>query len=159
MRLKERNPITTMNLYDEFFALISYLNKLGARYAVIGGVAMAFYGIPRFTHDVDILLHPDDLSLAKMALERLNYRESAEPRTFSNTNLTLHRFLKVENEDELMFNILIANAAEYQEMICNAVETASNAGTVRVALKRDLITLKKSPLFQPGRSRYTGVAG
>ncbi len=133
-----------MNLYDEFFDLIPYLNKLGARYAVIGGVAMAFHGTPRFTHDVDILLHPDDLHLAKMAFERLNYQESADPWTFPNTKLTLHRFLKVENEDEMSFDILIATESEYQDMISNAVDTASNAGTVRVASKRDLIALKKA---------------
>lgn len=133
-----------MNLYDEFFDLIPYLNKLGARYAVVGGVAMAFHANPRFTHDVDILLHPDDLRLAKMAFERLNYRESAEPWTFSNANLTLHRFLKVKNGDEMIFDILVANDPEYQEMISNAVDTASNAGTVRVASKPDLISLKQA---------------
>lgn len=71
-----------MNLYDEFFALIPYLNKLGARYAVVGGIAMAFHGRPRFTRDVDILLHPDDLQLIRMAFDRLGYRETAQPWTF-----------------------------------------------------------------------------
>ena len=132
-----------MNLYNEFFALIAYLNKLGAKYAVVGGVAMAFHGRARFTRDVDILLHPDDLRLAKMALDRLGYRESAEPWTFRNTNLTLHRFLKVDGEDEMMMDILLANDSKHQKVIADAVSAEAESGAVRVASKADLIALKQ----------------
>ena len=132
-----------MNLYNEFFALISYLNKLGARYAVVGGVAMAFHGRARFTRDVDILLHPDDLRLAKMALDRLGYRESAEPWAFRNTNLTLHRFLKVDGEDEMMMDILLANDPKHQKVIADAVSAEAESGAVHVASKADLIALKQ----------------
>jgi len=133
-----------MNLYDEFFALIPYLNKLGARYAVVGGIALAFHGRPRFTRDVDVLLHPDDFHLARMAFDRLDYRETAEPWTFRNTNLTLHRFLKVRDGDEVMFDILLANTAEHRDMISRAVETVSETGVVRVATKDDLVALKRA---------------
>lgn len=132
-----------MNLYNEFFALISYLNKLGARYAVVGGVAMAFHGRARFTRDVDILLHPDDLRLAKMALDRLGYRESAEPWTFRNTNLTLHRFLKVDGEDEMMMDMLLANDPKHQKVIADAISAEAESGAVQVASKADLIALKQ----------------
>ena len=133
-----------MNLYDEFFALIPYLNKLGARYAVVGGIAMAFHGRPRFTRDVDILLHPDDLSLVRMAFDRLGYRETAEPWTFRNTNLTLHRFLKVHGEDEMMVDVLLANSPEHLKVIADAISAPAEAGAVRVATKADLIALKQT---------------
>ena len=133
-----------MNLYDEFFALIPYLNKLGARYAVIGGIAMAFHGRPRFTRDVDILLHPDDLPLIRLAFDRLGYHETAEPWTFRNTNLTLHRFLKIHGEEEMMMDVLLANSSEHQKVIEEAVSAPAEAGAVRVASKSDLIALKEA---------------
>ena len=133
-----------MNLYDEFFALIPYLNKLGVRYAVIGGIAMAFHGRPRFTRDIDVLIHSEDIDLVRMAFQRLNYRETAAPWTFRNTNLTLHRFLKVAGEEEMMVDILLANTPDHQQIIARAVQTEAEVGTVRVATKDDLIRLKSS---------------
>jgi hypothetical protein len=131
-----------MNLHDEFFALTPYLNKLNARYAVVGGIAMAFHGKPRFTRDVDILLHPDDFHLAQMAFDRLGYRETAEPWTFRSTDLTLHRFLRVRDGDEVMFDILLANTPRHQRMIDRAVEAPAKAGVVRVVSREDLVQLK-----------------
>ncbi len=133
-----------MNLYDEFFALIPYLNKLGVRYAIVGGVAMSFHGRPRFTRDVDVLLHPDDLSLIRMVFDRLGYRETAEPWTFRKTNLTLHRFLKVHGEDEMMMDVLLANSPEHQKVIANAISAPAEDGAVRVAGTSDLIALKQA---------------
>jgi hypothetical protein len=46
-----------MNLYDEFFSVTSMLLKLGIRYVVVGVIALAFHGRPRFTRGVDFLLY------------------------------------------------------------------------------------------------------
>ena len=105
---------------------------------------MAFHGRPRFTRDVDILLHPDDLPLARMAFDRLGYRETAPPWTFRDTNLTLHRFLKVHGEDEMMMDVLLANTPVHQKMIADAVSAPAEAGPVSVVSKTDLIALKQA---------------
>ncbi len=68
-----------MNLYDEFFSMISLFNTHGIRYAVVGGIAMAFHARPRFTRDIGVLVHEDDLSFVKIAMGRLGYEETAEP--------------------------------------------------------------------------------
>jgi hypothetical protein len=98
-----------VNLYDEFFSIISLLSGLGIRYAVGGGIALAFHARPRFTRDIDILVHQDDMSLVKMAMDRLGYEETAEPSDLADTPLNLHRFLKIEGQEELMIDILVAN--------------------------------------------------
>jgi hypothetical protein len=103
---------------------------------------MAFHGRPRFTRDIDVLIHPDDIDLVRMAFQRLDYRETAAPWTFRNTNLTLHRFLKTAGEDEMMVDILLANTPEDQGVIVRAVLTEAKAGPVRVADRNDLIRLK-----------------
>ncbi len=60
------------------------------------------------------------------------------------TNLTIHRFLKIDGDDEIMIDVLVANAEEHQKIIENVVFEESNAGSIRLANKEDMIMLKKS---------------
>ena len=115
---------------------------MGIRYAVIGGIALAFHDRPRFTDDIDILVNPEDLELVKITFDRLDYRPS-EPWTFKSTNLTLHRFIKIVPDDELIVDILLANEDKHQDIITNAAIAGSKAGNVRIAKKRDIIWLKR----------------
>jgi len=132
-----------MNLYEEFFAVIGALNKLGARYAVVGGIAMAFHGRPRFTRDIDILIMPGDLEIVRGAFARLGFERLAPPWTFRKADLTLHRLVKIEGKEELALDVILANAAEYQQMISNAVQAKSQSGLVRVATKKDIVRMKQ----------------
>jgi hypothetical protein len=133
-----------MKLFDEFFSMIGLFNKLGIRYAIVGGVAMAFHGKPRFTRDIDVLIHQDDVRLLKMAMDRLNYEETAEPWVLANTTLTLRRFLKIDGQDELILDILTAHEDEHFRIIRDAVHAESTMGMVPVATKQDIIRLKRS---------------
>ena len=133
-----------MDLYDEFFSVISMLNKLAVRYAIVGGIAPAFHGKPRFTRDIDVLINEADMELLKTGLGSLGYEETAEPWMLPNTTLTLRRFLKVEGHDELMIDLLLANDDEHLRVIRNAVLAESTAGEVPVAARRDIIWMKKS---------------
>jgi hypothetical protein len=45
-----------MNVFEEFSRLIKALAEHEVKYALVGGVAMAFYAEPRFTRDVDLLI-------------------------------------------------------------------------------------------------------
>lgn len=133
-----------MNLYDEFFSIVARFNKLGIRYAVVGGIALAFHGRPRFTRDVDLLVHHKDVDVLKMALERLGYAETAEPWTLPGTPLILRRFLKVEGQDEIMIDVLLASDDAHLRIIKDAVAAESEIGFVPVAARRDIIWMKRS---------------
>ena len=133
-----------MDLYDEFFSVISVFNKLAIRYAIVGGIALAFHGKPRFTRDVDVLIDEADMDLLKTGLGKLGYEETAEPWMLPNTTLTLRRFLKVEGQDELMIDLLLANDDEHLRIIRNAVLAESTVGEVPVATRQDIIWMKKS---------------
>jgi len=134
-----------MNVFEEFRRLVSELEKQGVRYALVGGVAMAFYAEPRFTRDIDLLLDPDDFQKVKGILEKNGYFESASPWTFQNVAIELHRFLKVVNEeDEMLIDILVAKNEEVKKIIQNAVEAESEEGKVMLANKKDLIWLKRT---------------
>ena len=42
--------------FADLTALCAELNRLGARYVVVGGFAMIQHGFPRFTNDIDLLV-------------------------------------------------------------------------------------------------------
>ncbi len=133
-----------MNVFEEFRQLVIELEKHEVRYALVGGVAMAFYAEPRFTRDIDILVDSKDYQRAKAILEKDGYFESASPWTFRNVAIELHRFLKVTPEDEMMIDILIAKDDEVKRIIEDALEADSEEGRVMVANKKDLIWLKRT---------------
>lgn len=47
-----------MNIFEEFAEIINHIESANIKYALVGGVAMAFYAEPRFTRDIDMLLGP-----------------------------------------------------------------------------------------------------
>lgn len=51
---------------SNFGRLLADLNSAGARYVVIGGIAVIRHGVVRATKDVDVMLAPDPDSLAAM---------------------------------------------------------------------------------------------
>lgn len=134
-----------MNIFEEFNQVVSELEKQEVRYALVGGVAMAFYTEPRFTRDIDLLVESHDFDKAKGILEKNGYIESSSSWTFRNVAIELHRFLKViEPEDEMLIDILVAKDEETKGIIRNAVEAESEEGRVMLANKKDLIRLKRS---------------
>lgn len=133
-----------MNVFEDFKRLVLALEKQKVRYALVGGVAMAFYAEARFTQDIDLLVEPEDFEKTKGILERQGYFESAAPWTFRNVAIELHRFFKsVTPNDEMMIDILLATDETVGRIIHNAVEAESEQGIVRVANKKDLIRLNR----------------
>ena len=134
-----------MNIFEEFKRLVLELEKHKVRYALVGGVAMAFYAEPRFTRDIDLLVISDDLDKTKSILEKDGYFESTSPWTFRNVAIELHRFLKIPaaSEDPMMIDLLVAKDEEVGRIVQNAVKAESVEGSVMLADKKDLIWLKK----------------
>ncbi|RMG96328.1 MAG: hypothetical protein D6706_10360 [Chloroflexi bacterium] len=55
-----------MSVYEQgeaFGGVIDVLEAIGAQYAIWGGMAVVAYGEPRFTHDMDILLRPEQFAV------------------------------------------------------------------------------------------------
>jgi REP-associated tyrosine transposase len=71
------------------------------------------------------------------------YFESAEPRAFKSTPLTLHRFFKVIENDQMIIDLLIAGNEKHLKIIQNAIEAQGEHGNARVAKKSDIIWLKR----------------
>ena len=132
-----------MNVFEEFNRLVKELETHKVKYALVGGVAMAFYTEPRFTRDIDLLIDSEDYEKAKGILEKEGYFESASPWTFKRVPIELHRFLKVIDEDEMIIDILIAEIEEVRRIIRDSVEAESEEGRIKIASRKDLIWLKR----------------
>lgn len=115
-----------MNVFEEFSRLVKELETLSVRYALIGGVAMAFYTEPRFTRDIDLLIDPEDFEKTKNMLEKDGYFESIAPWTFSKVPMELHRFLKVSHGDEMLIDVLFARTEEAKRIIRDSVTAESD---------------------------------
>ncbi len=134
-----------MNIFEEFKKLVGEFEKQGVSYALVGGVAMAFYTEPRFTQDIDLLIAAGDFEKVKGILEKDGYLATAPPWTFRNVAIELHRFLKVVTpEDDLLIDILVAKDEEVAKIIQEALEAESEEGRVMLATKKDLIRLKRA---------------
>ena len=142
---KFANWESSMNVFEEFKRLVMELEKQEVRYALVGGVAVAFYTEPRFTQDIDLLVESEDFKKAESILEKAGYFESGLPWSFRNVAIELHRFLKVITpEDDMIIDILVAKDEEVSRIIKDAVEAESEEGRVMLANKKDLIWLKKT---------------
>ncbi len=136
-----------MNVFFEFHKIVQHLQAEGVQYALIGGVAVAFHVEPRFTKDVDFLVCKVDLDRVEAALKKEGYFKSSAPWTFKDSGMTLHRFLKVDQGDEMVVDILVAGNQRHEAIIERALLAESReTGLIRVATKEDLIWLKQQRL-------------
>ena len=51
---------------DDLLAVCRRLNEEGARYVLIGGFAINYYGFPRATEDIDFLVDPSEENILKI---------------------------------------------------------------------------------------------
>ncbi|MDD5067419.1 MAG: hypothetical protein PHF84_10290 [bacterium] len=55
-----------MELQQEFKELLKLFNAHNVEYVIVGAYALAFYGAPRYTGDIDILVRPDSGNARKV---------------------------------------------------------------------------------------------
>lgn len=132
-----------LNLYDEFSAIVAAFRKRKLRFAVVGGLAMAFHDEPRFTRDIDLLLHSDDEERLVPAMTALGYFESSPPFLPRKTPIVLRRFIKAVGEEFIPVDILVGKDKRIDAIVENAASQRWKRSTVRVATKEDIIKLKK----------------
>ncbi|PJB29879.1 hypothetical protein CO110_03465, partial [Candidatus Desantisbacteria bacterium CG_4_9_14_3_um_filter_40_11] len=48
-----------MEVQSDFRDLLALFNAHKVDYMIVGAYALAYHGVPRYTGDIDILVHPD----------------------------------------------------------------------------------------------------
>lgn len=90
-------------------ALTQELDAHGVDYALVGGLALAVWGVPRATKDIDLLILPASAPRAKEAAAKRGFTLPAAPITFRD-GMTLERVSRVETGALLTVDFLLVNA-------------------------------------------------
>jgi predicted nucleotidyltransferase len=108
--------------------LFEQLNEHGIRYALVGGLAVAHYAIPRMTQDVDILVLQEDAGKLLQLLRPYYARGTAQVMFFL--------------IDETRLDVLIATLRYQRAAVLNAQEGTYEGVPVKVINPRDLVLMK-----------------
>jgi hypothetical protein len=139
---------------DRIFAA---LEQSGARYLVVGGVAVVLHGHPRFTADLDLVLALDaeNLRRALRALEGLGYRPRA-PVPLASFSDRAERERWIEEKGMTVFalwspelpatevDLFASEPLPFEAAHRRALRADLGALTVTVANVQDLIAMKRS---------------
>ncbi len=97
-----------MNLLAELLALTGALDAAGVDYALVGGLAVAVWGVPRATKDIDLLIEPTSIAAAKQAIAAAGFVLPAGPITFRD-GVSLDRVSRVKDGELLTVDLMHVN--------------------------------------------------
>lgn len=97
-----------MNLAEEFDRLVLALDSAGVSYALVGGLAVAVWGVPRATKDIDLLVLPETLDRARGVARSLGFTLEAKPLRFSD-GMEIRRMTKVSDGSHLILDLMLVD--------------------------------------------------
>lgn len=132
-----------LDLFDEFKALIARLSERGVDYALCDGLAMAVYGVPRATVDIDLLILVDDLEKAMNLAREEGYTIKAKPMILGEQGIEIRRISKVDPDsgDLLMLDLLLVTPP-ITHVWESRKEVEWENGKLKVVSRDGLIALK-----------------
>jgi hypothetical protein len=120
--------------------VVALLNRMEARYALIGGLALASHKVVRATTDVDLLADAERAAQIDAELSKLGYR-------------CLHRSADAGNylRGDERLDILFASRPVAQRLLADAAEHQTTFGSLRVINAEGLIGFKLQGLVNNPR--------
>jgi predicted nucleotidyltransferase len=131
----EGEDVNEEALLDALADVSSALEEAGVGYALIGGLASSAYGRPRWTHDIDVFVHPDD---AGRTLEVLASQGFATQKTDS-------RWLYKGVRDGVLVDVIFRSTGDVyldEEMLARSQIREVKGRRVRAVAPEDLILIK-----------------
>jgi hypothetical protein len=90
-----------VNLYDELRALLAAFDQAGIDYALVGALAVAVWGAPRATKDIDLLIMPADRARAVKTAGEQGFTLAALPMEFKD-GTEVQRVSKIDPSGTLL---------------------------------------------------------
>ena len=111
------------------------MHSIGARFALIGGLALASHRVVRATQDVDLLVEAEQADAIDAEVTRLGYR-------------CLHRSTDAANyaRGDERLDLLYASRAISKRLLANALELKTGLGILHVVSAEGLIGFKLQAL-------------
>ena len=146
-----------MLLHEEFAALIRTLESERVGYAVAGALAVAVWGAPRATTDIDLLICRKDVARALLVARGLGFDIVADPMTFQD-GTEMCRATKFEGGDQLTLDLLLTD--EDAPHWTSRERHPFGDGVVTVVSRDSLIQMKDPvPAAGGGRARRASARG
>ena len=130
-----------MNLFDELRGVLAALEAEGVEYALVGGLAVAVWGAPRATKDIDLLIRREDIGRAKATLRTRGFTLEALPFEFKDGS-EVHRINKVDAAGDLMTVDLMLVDRNVEGVWDSRIRLPFGDGSVAVAGREALIGMK-----------------
>lgn len=114
---------------------LAVIEQAGYRFLLLGGLASSLVGRPRWTHDIDVLVRPDDAGDVMAAFRAANFQtEETDP-------VWLYKAFK---RDVLVDIIFMITGGIYldEEMEARAIERQYDGLRVRIPSAEDQIVIK-----------------
>ena len=131
------------DVLDEFLALVHAFGEHGIDYALCGGLAMAVHGFTRATEDIDILIEPESLILARQAAAKCGFRLRGTEIEFR-SGARLARVLKAApaGEDYLLLDFMLVGPAT-RVAWDSRIDQPTPWGSIRVVGREALKAMKR----------------
>ena len=129
-----------MNLFDQLTSLTGALERAGIEYALAGGLAVAVWGVPRATQDIDLLVRGETLPAALEVAHRLGFVTRALPMRFDD-GMEVQRVSKADGQDLLVLDLILVNA-NFESVWRARQRLAIEGGGIWVVSRDGLIQMK-----------------
>src|SRR5687767_9961866 len=130
----------SLDLTREFHDLAAAFEDEGLDYAVVGALAVAVWGAPRATTDIDILARPQDLDRLLEIAKARGFRLRAFRMTFRD-GVQLERVTKVVAGESLTLDILLVND-DLEPIWASRSAIDTEQGPIKVISRDALIQMK-----------------
>lgn len=140
MHVRHKHDAPASRLGRQIAEVIAALNAIGARFALIGGLALASHKVVRATQDIDLLTEADKADEIEAELLRLGYR-------------CLHRSADAGNyvRGDERVDLLYAGRPIARRLLADAGELKTALGDLRVVSAEGLIGFKLQGLVNDPR--------
>jgi hypothetical protein len=135
-----RGKIASVDLHDELTELLAGFDRDAVDYALIGGLAVAVWGAPRFTQDIDLLVRREDLARAKATARQCGFLLESSPIDFQD-GTELHRVSKTSGNEHLMVDFMLV-APHLQSAWDSRRRLPFDGGSLSVISRDSLIAMK-----------------
>jgi hypothetical protein len=132
-----------LDLYEEFRALVAALADRQVDYALCGGLAMAVYGTPRATVDIDLVIRAESLATVGSLARELGYALEAALLRFADGAVEIRRLVKTDpdTEDFPPLDLLLVTPALQQVWESRSTVTWEG-GQLQVVSREGMIAMK-----------------
>lgn len=133
----------TLDLHAELRNIVEALDAAGIAYALVGGLAVSIYAVPRATEDVDLLLGREHLLPTVERLASLGFRRAGTPMSVAGGRLHIQRLIKIDGSDLVPVDLLIPNDPALAALLAGREGVAWEGGRLSIVSLPGLRALKR----------------